>query len=134
QADDLPGRHVPRVIARQVVELHLGEGVDVRGRGRLVLADDAGGDAIRRGRRRINNRRLAGRGELEQTAKSLDVVVRLEQLVVLRGVRDRRLVEDRVEREVFELLLPVEARDIAGHEVAAEPPEVFEVTRAKVID
>ena len=58
----------------------------------------------------------------------------LFELVVVSRVSDGCKMKDRVEPFVAELLSPIERGQILRNEIAAISGEIFETTRAKVID
>ena len=58
----------------------------------------------------------------------------LFELVVIRGIRDRREMKNGVELLITELLAPIELCQILSHEIAAVTGEIFKVTGSKVVN
>ena len=71
--------------------------------------------------------------KLQQATEALDIVVRLQHLVVDRSVRDGCFVKNRVESAFAELGAPIQSRDIRGYKITPVPSEVIEITRPKII-
>ena len=72
--------------------------------------------------------------EIEQAAKTFDVVVHLLELIVQGRVGDRGEMKNRVELFVAELPLPIERGQILRDEIAVVTGQVLEITGAKIVD
>ena len=133
QADDAPGGAAAGVMASQIVELRLAEGVDVGRGGRLAFTHELRAHAVGGGRGGVNDRGLGGCGVIQEPAEGFDVVVSLEELVVDGCVGDAGQVEDGVKDQVLELGLQIQARHVGGDEIAAESLQVLEIAGAEII-
>src|SRR5690349_13330955 len=72
--------------------------------------------------------------KIEQPAKTFNVIPHLKELVVNRGVGNRRHMKDRVESFIPELAVPIEFGQIGSHHISPESGKVFEVAGTEIID
>lgn len=65
--------------------------------------------------------------ELQELSESLNVVVRLKELIVDRRVRNRCFMENGVEAVISKLLPPIDPRNITRDKITFESLEVLEI-------
>ena len=82
----------------------------------------------------VNNSGSIRPGEIQEAAKTFDVVMHLHELVVQGRIRDRGEVKNRIEFFIAELLSPIKHGQTLRDEITAVAGEVLEIAGAKIVD
>ena len=134
QADDPPRRIVASVIPGEVFELDFGKSIHVGGKQRLFFTLHTTRDSIGCRRSGVYHRDSIGSCEFQHPAKSFDIIVALEQLIVLGGVGDGCFVENGVEGVPPKARFPIRSGYVPRDEIPLESSQVLEVSRSKIIE
>ena len=134
QSHNLPGWFLFLDCPCQIFQLHLGKGVGVGRRQRITDPVHPGTNAVGGRTRRVHDRGFFGPKIVEQAAKPLHIIVRLDFLILKSGVGDRGEVEHGVRTPPTELRLPIQPGDVRRHKIAPKALQVGEGTAPEIVD